>query len=57
MRPAEALAEKRPKDEHGWDVRLEPTTDVLRTLGERRRNDQERRNAGRKEGKGATHGG
>ena len=39
-RPAEALAEKRPKDEQAWEVRLEPTTDVLRTLGERRRNDQ-----------------
>jgi phosphopantothenoylcysteine decarboxylase/phosphopantothenate--cysteine ligase len=39
-RPAEALTEKRPKDEQAWEVRLEPTTDVLRTLGERRRNGQ-----------------
>jgi phosphopantothenoylcysteine decarboxylase/phosphopantothenate--cysteine ligase len=39
-RPAQALAEKRPKDGQAWEVRLEPTTDVLRTLGERRRNDQ-----------------
>jgi phosphopantothenoylcysteine decarboxylase/phosphopantothenate--cysteine ligase len=39
-RPAESLAEKRPKDEQAWEVRLEPTTDVLRTLGERRRNGQ-----------------
>ena len=39
-RPAEALAEKRRKDEQAWEIRLEPTTDVLRTLGERRRNDQ-----------------
>ena len=39
-RPAQALADKRPKDEQAWEVRLEPTTDVLRTLGERRRNDQ-----------------
>ena len=39
-RPAESLEMKRPKDEQAWDVRLEPTTDVLRTLGERRRNDQ-----------------
>jgi phosphopantothenoylcysteine decarboxylase/phosphopantothenate--cysteine ligase len=39
-RPAEALQEKRPKDESHWEVRLEPTTDVLRTLGERRRNGQ-----------------
>jgi phosphopantothenoylcysteine decarboxylase / phosphopantothenate---cysteine ligase len=39
-RPAESLQEKRPKDESPWEVRLEPTTDVLRTLGERRRNGQ-----------------
>src|SRR5258705_2547501 len=35
-RPAEPTAEKRPKDERAWQVRLEPTSDVLRTLGERR---------------------
>jgi phosphopantothenoylcysteine decarboxylase/phosphopantothenate--cysteine ligase len=35
-RPAEALATKRPKDRSGWTVQLEPTTDVLATLGERR---------------------
>jgi phosphopantothenoylcysteine decarboxylase / phosphopantothenate---cysteine ligase len=39
-RPAESLEAKRPKDEQGWELRLEPTTDVLRTLGERRRNGQ-----------------
>jgi phosphopantothenoylcysteine decarboxylase/phosphopantothenate--cysteine ligase len=39
-RPAEVLEAKRPKDEQAWEVRLEPTTDVLRTLGERRRNGQ-----------------
>jgi phosphopantothenoylcysteine decarboxylase/phosphopantothenate--cysteine ligase len=39
-RPAEALEEKRPKNEQDWQVRLEPTTDVLRTLAERRRNGQ-----------------
>ena len=39
-RPAEAATEKRPKDEHVWQVTLEPTTDVLRTLGERRSNGQ-----------------
>ena len=39
-RPAEAATEKRPKDEHAWQVTLEPTTDVLRTLGERRSNGQ-----------------
>jgi phosphopantothenoylcysteine decarboxylase/phosphopantothenate--cysteine ligase len=39
-RPAESLEEKRPKDEQAWEVRLEPTTDVLRTLGEHRRNGQ-----------------
>jgi phosphopantothenoylcysteine decarboxylase/phosphopantothenate--cysteine ligase len=35
-RPAEALATKRPKDTSGWTVELEPTTDILATLGERR---------------------
>jgi phosphopantothenoylcysteine decarboxylase/phosphopantothenate--cysteine ligase len=35
-RPAEALATKRPKDRSGWELQLEPTTDVLATLGERR---------------------
>jgi phosphopantothenoylcysteine decarboxylase / phosphopantothenate---cysteine ligase len=39
-RPAESLEAKRPKDEQAWELRLEPTTDVLRTLGERRRNGQ-----------------
>ena len=35
-RPAEALATKRPKDRSGWSLELEPTTDVLAALGERR---------------------
>jgi len=35
-RPAEALATKRPKDRSGWTVELEPTTDILATLGDRR---------------------
>ncbi len=39
-RPAESAAEKRPKDERAWQVTLEPTADVLRTLGERRTNGQ-----------------
>ena len=39
-RPAERLDEKRPKDERDWELRLEPTTDVLRTLAERRTNGQ-----------------
>ncbi|MGZ8741069.1 MAG: bifunctional phosphopantothenoylcysteine decarboxylase/phosphopantothenate--cysteine ligase CoaBC [Gaiellaceae bacterium] len=39
-RPAESATEKRPKDERAWQVTLEPTTDVLRTLGERRTNGQ-----------------
>ena len=39
-RPAEADEEKRPKDEQPWTVTLEPTTDVLRELGERRTNGQ-----------------
>jgi phosphopantothenoylcysteine decarboxylase/phosphopantothenate--cysteine ligase len=39
-RPAEALATKRPKDRSGWTLELEPTTDVLATLGKRRRDGQ-----------------
>jgi phosphopantothenoylcysteine decarboxylase / phosphopantothenate---cysteine ligase len=35
-RPAEALATKRSKDRSSWTVELEPTTDVLAALGERR---------------------
>ena len=35
-RPAEAFATKRPKNRGGWSVELEPTTDVLAALGERR---------------------
>jgi phosphopantothenoylcysteine decarboxylase / phosphopantothenate---cysteine ligase len=37
-RPAEASEAKRPKDDAPWEVRLEPTTDVLRELGAQRRN-------------------
>ena len=36
-RPAEAFAAKRPKDTGTWTLELEPTTDVLSALGERRR--------------------
>jgi phosphopantothenoylcysteine decarboxylase / phosphopantothenate---cysteine ligase len=39
-RPDESLVEKRPKDDRSWEVLLEPTADVLRTLGERRVNGQ-----------------
>jgi phosphopantothenoylcysteine decarboxylase / phosphopantothenate---cysteine ligase len=39
-RPAGALAGKRPKDERGWTVELEPTEDVARTLGGRKRPGQ-----------------
>jgi phosphopantothenoylcysteine decarboxylase / phosphopantothenate---cysteine ligase len=39
-RPAEALAAKRPKDTATWTLELEPTTDVLAALGERRRDGQ-----------------
>jgi phosphopantothenoylcysteine decarboxylase/phosphopantothenate--cysteine ligase len=39
-RPAESAAGKRPKDEQAWQVTLEPTADVLRTLGEQRTNGQ-----------------
>jgi phosphopantothenoylcysteine decarboxylase/phosphopantothenate--cysteine ligase len=37
-RPAEAHAGKRPKDDETWEVRLEPTIDVLTELAARRRN-------------------
>jgi phosphopantothenoylcysteine decarboxylase/phosphopantothenate--cysteine ligase len=39
-RPAASLAGKRPKDGDAWQLELEPTTDVLRELGERRQNGQ-----------------
>ncbi len=39
-RPAEALAAKRPKEATTWTLELEPTTDVLSELGERRRDGQ-----------------
>jgi phosphopantothenoylcysteine decarboxylase/phosphopantothenate--cysteine ligase len=39
-RPAAVIRDKRPKDENSWTVELEPTVDVLRALGERRRNGQ-----------------
>jgi phosphopantothenoylcysteine decarboxylase / phosphopantothenate---cysteine ligase len=39
-RPAEPDVDKRSKDESPWTVTLEPTTDVLRELGERRANGQ-----------------
>ena len=39
-RPTGPAAEKRPKDEEAWQVTLEPTVDILRTLGERRTNGQ-----------------
>ena len=39
-RPAEALATKRPKGSATWTLELEPTTDVLQALGERRRDGQ-----------------
>jgi phosphopantothenoylcysteine decarboxylase/phosphopantothenate--cysteine ligase len=39
-RPAAALAGKRPKDEQGWVVELEPTQDIARQLGERKREGQ-----------------
>jgi phosphopantothenoylcysteine decarboxylase/phosphopantothenate--cysteine ligase len=37
-RPAEARADKRPKDASNWTVELEPTTDVLAELGRRATN-------------------
>lgn len=39
-RPVEAVAGKRPKDERTWTVELQPTPDVARALGERKRPGQ-----------------
>ena len=39
-RPSETEAAKRPKDESTWQIELEPTTDVLKLLGEQRTNGQ-----------------
>jgi phosphopantothenoylcysteine decarboxylase/phosphopantothenate--cysteine ligase len=39
-RAAEASNAKRPKDEQTWRLELEPTADVLQSLGERRTNGQ-----------------
>ena len=38
--PAEPRSDKRPKGEDGWTLDLAPTTDIIRTLAERRRNGQ-----------------
>jgi phosphopantothenoylcysteine decarboxylase/phosphopantothenate--cysteine ligase len=39
-RPAETLAGKRSKDGRGWTLELEPTDDIAKTLGERKRAGQ-----------------
>jgi len=39
-RPAEALAGKHHKDEHGWTVELAPTDDIARLLGAQKREGQ-----------------
>ncbi|TML03877.1 MAG: bifunctional phosphopantothenoylcysteine decarboxylase/phosphopantothenate--cysteine ligase CoaBC [Actinobacteria bacterium] len=39
-RPAERLETKLPKDQQAWHLDLEPTADVLQSLGERRTNGQ-----------------
>jgi phosphopantothenoylcysteine decarboxylase/phosphopantothenate--cysteine ligase len=39
-RPAEVVAGKRPKTATAWTIELEPTVDVARTLGERKRPGQ-----------------
>jgi phosphopantothenoylcysteine decarboxylase/phosphopantothenate--cysteine ligase len=39
-RPVDPTGEKRPKSDEPWNVTLEPTSDVLRQLGERRRDGQ-----------------
>src|SRR4051812_33277049 len=39
-RPADALTGKRPKDERGWTLELEPTVDIAKALGETKRPGQ-----------------
>jgi phosphopantothenoylcysteine decarboxylase/phosphopantothenate--cysteine ligase len=39
-RPVETDAAKRPKDEETWEIALEPTTDVLKLIGQHRENGQ-----------------
>jgi phosphopantothenoylcysteine decarboxylase/phosphopantothenate--cysteine ligase len=39
-RPAEVIAAKRPKEAAAWSVDLEPTIDIARALGERKRPGQ-----------------
>jgi phosphopantothenoylcysteine decarboxylase/phosphopantothenate--cysteine ligase len=39
-RPSQADEAKHPKDEETWQIELEPTSDVLKSLGERRANGQ-----------------
>jgi phosphopantothenoylcysteine decarboxylase/phosphopantothenate--cysteine ligase len=39
-RPSAPQGDKRPKDDEAWTVELEPTPDVLRALGERKRPGQ-----------------
>jgi len=39
-RPSQTDGAKRPKSEEPWTIELEPTTDVLRSLGEGRKNGQ-----------------
>jgi phosphopantothenoylcysteine decarboxylase/phosphopantothenate--cysteine ligase len=39
-RPSQTEEAKRPKDDKTWQIELEPTTDVLRSLGEKRQNGQ-----------------
>jgi phosphopantothenoylcysteine decarboxylase/phosphopantothenate--cysteine ligase len=39
-RPAEALSGKRTKDDHVWTLELEPTDDIAKALGERKRDGQ-----------------
>src|SRR5919112_2332021 len=39
-RPAERLDRKRPKDEEAWRLELEPTADILQSLGAQRTNGQ-----------------
>jgi phosphopantothenoylcysteine decarboxylase/phosphopantothenate--cysteine ligase len=39
-RPVEAFAGKRAKDDQAWKLELQPTDDIAKTLGERKRDGQ-----------------
>src|SRR5262249_17757201 len=55
-RPVEALASKRPKGDEPWRLELEPTADVARLLGPRKREGQGLVTFGAELGEGGREG-